>query len=274
VSRPAPVRRALAAAVLAPLALTSLVACGGDDKAGSASDPASSASSSTPATSEASDAPAEGETVAPAAFLKSYADGFADSSAHVTMAVTVSGQSIQGEGDVDYSTGQPSMSMTMDTGGQTLDVRLLDGIMYLKMGQLTGGKYVKMDLSDPNSPLGSLGGQLDPKSALASLGPAVEKVVYQGEDSDGKKYRMTVNMRKVMRSQGQRLPSSSGVPKTIDYDIWLDDENRFTKMSGDLGALGTMEMTASDWGKDVSVEAPPAGQVTSAPGLGAGAPSA
>ena len=40
----------------------------------------------------------------------------------------------------------------------------------------------------------------------------------------------------------------------------------------DLGKTGTMEMTLSDFGQDVSVEAPPAGQVTEMPGMGSRCP--
>jgi hypothetical protein len=67
--------------------------------------------------------------------------------------------------------------------------------------------------------------------------------------------------------QGGAAAAASGMPDELSYDVRLDDQGRVNRMKIDLGATGTMEMTLSDFGKDVHVEVPPAGQVTEMPAM-------
>ena len=131
------------------------------------------------------------------------------------------------------------------------------------------GKYVKMDLDDPNSPLGSIGSQLDPQQAMESFSAGIEKVTYVGDDGGLDQYEVTVDTKKMLEEMGQSGSDGAlgGMPDEMSYDVWLDDQDRVTKMTVDLGKAGTLEMTLSDFGKDVSIEAPPADQVTEFPGM-------
>ena len=260
-SRPALVRRAVAAAVL-PLALTSLSGCGSDDGA-KAQDSAGSASSS-PTTQ---DAPEAGATVAPADFVDKFRGAFDTiTTAHTTMQTQVMGGTLTGAGDVDYSQAKPAASMVMSgqmLGPGKLEVRLVDNVMYLNLGQVTQGKFVKLDLSDPNNPMGaSFAESMDPSRAMDALESALQDVTYVGEDSHGQHYRATVETATMMKNLGQNVPGGANMPKTMTYDAWFDDQGRFTHMEMDMGSLGTTEMTLSDFGTDVTVEAPPASQIT------------
>jgi hypothetical protein len=259
-TRPALVRRSLAAAVL-PLALGSLSACGGSDDGARAEDSSSVSSSSAPGTPEA------GSTVAPGDFVDLYRSSFDNTTtAHMSMKLQLMGQQITGEGDVDYSQDNPAVAMTMDGasfGGKGLEVRLVDNVMYLNMGPMTQGKFVKVDLDSPDNPLGSLADSMDPSRAMDALEAGVQKVTYVGRDDDGDHYAVTVDTAAMLKGMGQDVPSSAQVPKTMSYDVWFDSEGRFTRMVMDMGSMGTTEMTLSDFGADVSIEAPPADQVTS-----------
>jgi hypothetical protein len=267
-SRPV-LRRAVAAAVL-PLALGSLSACGSDDNA-KAEDTSSSSSSS--GGSGADTTPSEGETVDPADFVDRFQSGFENTTtAHETMTMDMgSSGSMTGEGDIDYSEGSPSMDMTMssDMAGGDVQVILVDSVFYMKAPGMGGEKYLKLDMNDPNSPLGSLGSQLDPQEALKSFGEGVKTVTYVGEDGGEDQYTVTVDTAKMLASMGQDAADAAGaqMPDEISYDVWLDDEDRVTKMTIDLGKMGTMEMELSDFGKDVSIEAPPSDQVTEMPSM-------
>ena len=273
-------RRTLAATAVAPLLATGLVACGDD--------PGTSASGQTGQVALSSDL-SEGDTVEPAEFVKTVEDGITSSTtAHMTMDITAGAAGkVTAEGDVDYTSTPPSMAMTMalpampggGDGAGEMDVRMVDGVMYLSMGQLTQGKFWKIDPSDPNGPLASMGmdkmmDQLDPAKALEQMQDGISKVTYVGAEDGLDHYELTIDMKKMMESMGGNLPSEvqSQLPDSVTYDLWLDDQNRFTKMSMDDLPMGgtdaSMQMTVSDWGKDVTIEAPPADQVTDMPDFG------
>jgi len=276
VTRLLTVRRTLAATAIAPLLATGLVACGDDDSGDT------TASDSTSQVALSSDL-SEGDEVDPADFVKTVSDGLeASTTAHLSMDVSAgtSGR-LTAEGDVDYTSTPPSMAMTMSlpAGAGDMDIRMVDGLMYMSMGQLTQGKFWKIDPSDPHGALASMGmdkmmDQMDPAKALESMKDGISKVTYVGDEDGLHHYALTIDMRKMMDSMGSKLPQAalSQLPDTVTYDLWLDEQNRFTKMSlDDLpmgGASGSMEMTVSDWGKDVDIEAPPANQVTEMPDLG------
>lgn len=259
-SRPALVRRALAAAVL-PLALTSLSACGSDEGA-KAEDSSAGPSSSSPT----ADTPEAGSTVAPADFADLYRSSFDNTTtAHMNMDLQMMGQQIAGEGDVDYSQDSPAVAMTMDGaafGAGGLEVRLVDNVMYLNMGSMTQGKFVKMDLDSPGNPLGSLADSMDPSRSMDALESALTKVTYVGSDSDGDHYKATVDTAALLKGMGQDAPASAQVPTSMSYDAWFDSEGRFSRMVMDMGSTGTTELALSDFGTDVTIEAPPASQIT------------
>lgn len=270
-------RRTLAATAVAPLLVTGLVACGGDDEPTSASSSASSESGSSPSSDGASSSELQpGDSVEPGDLVDRMTAGFdAITTAHTTMKLTGSMTgTLSGEGDVDYTGDSPAVSMTLQApslGGE-MKTLLVDGVMYLNLDQITHGKYWKVDLSSPDSPLGALGDQLDPKSSLATLQKGMDSVTYVGqEDVDGQPldhYRASVDSKALLDQMGPDASAGAGaLPKTLTYDIWLDDQDRVTRLTSDLGSAGKLEMTLSDWGKDVSIEAPPADQVTEGPSI-------
>ncbi len=261
-TRPALVRRSLAAAVL-PLALGSLSACGGSDDGASAADPSSTSSSSA-----APGGPEAGSTVAPADFVDRFRGAFDDvTTAHTTVKTRLMGQSITGEGDLDYTGDSPAATMTMSGGAfgsGGLEVRLVDNVMYMNLGPMTQGKFVKLDLDDPTNPMGeSMAQNMDPSRAMDALESALQKVTYVGADDNGDHYAVTVDTGAMLKGMGQDVPDSAQVPGTMSYDVWFDGEGRFSRMVMDMGSMGTTEMTLSDYGTDVQIEAPPADQVTS-----------
>jgi hypothetical protein len=273
-------RLAVAGAVL-PIALASLAACGSDDSGSeSGSDGASDTSSSGAAEagessaeeSSSSDAPAAGEPVDPADFVAEYKAAFTKAdTAHMTME-TAGETGFSAEGDVDYSTTPPSMQMTMAspmTGGD-LDLRLVDGTLYMSMPD-GGDTFYSFDLDDPNNPLGSgFTEQLDPAKAFDSFQDAITSVTFVGEeDVEGERlrhYALVADGTKVAGNMAGEAPQGA-LPKELAYDVWLDGEGLFRKMASDLGQAGTLTMNIDDWGKDVSIEAPAKDQVTTMPGM-------
>lgn len=273
--------RRIAAATVSVLALGGLAACG--DDSGDTDTDATDSTSQVAGEPEADDDLEAGDEVDAAEFVKTVTDGLeASTTAHVTMTMTLgSAGEMTAEGDLDYTTTPPNVAMTMSSpmGGGDMDIRMVDGIMYLSMGQLTQGKFIKIDPSDKKGPLAGMGmdgmlDQMDPGKALQNLEGGISKVTFVGEEDDLDHYELSIDMQEMLAQMGNDLPpaAESQMPDAITYDLWLDDEGRFTKMSMDElpmgGASGSMEMTVSGWGEDVDIEAPAASEITEMPELG------
>src|SRR3954470_22663966 len=163
-------RKAALAAVV-PLALGSLAACGnGDDGSQTAADPGASSTSpsasSTPTdtsspSSDGGDDP--GRAVDPAAFVDTLkAAAKAITTARFTVSMGLVGQSVDAKGAVDMTGDKPAMQLSMDLSGMgtPTDMRIVDGVIYIQDPTSGGGKYLKMDLSDPNGPFAGMGDAL------------------------------------------------------------------------------------------------------------------
>lgn len=272
-------RRTLAALAVTSLLSMGVAACGSDSGGtdATAEDPAAGA-----ALLSSLD---EGDEVDPDEFVDTVADGVeASTTAHVEMKVSMGEQlTTDATGDLDYTTTPPSMQMEMEIpGAGTTDMVFVDGILYMKMGETSGGKYWKLDPADEDGMLSGMGldkmmGQSDPLAALKAMKPGIDSVTFEGnEDVEGRDldhYELTIDMATVMKSYGAGLPSeaASAMPETVTYDLWLDDEDRFAQMTMDYPIMEqqmSMEMSLDDWGKDVTIEAPSADEVTEMPDLG------
>jgi hypothetical protein len=265
--------------------LLSMAACGGDDTPTADESPdaaSSSVTSAEPETAESESAePAEEEVSGgyeAAELLDNMKAAIAENeSAHVTMEMT-GGQQMSGEGDVSYAGDETAMQMTMQIpqlGSGTMEMRMIDGVIYMAMPPLTPeGKYFKIDTNDPNSPLGDLGGvtQGDPLATFDAFDAGLEDATYVGEeDVAGEQldhYVLTVDAKKAAEAQGQ--PVQPGMPDTITYDMWIDDDDLMRRIEFDLGEVATgagkMVMTMSEWGEPVRVEAPARGDIMEMPG--------
>jgi hypothetical protein len=261
--------RRLATTVAVPTLLAgALTACGSDSGSDGASDDAAVSSDH-----------AEGEEVDKDEFLADFKEGLeASTTAAITMTMDLgSNGAMTAEGEADYTTDPPGMAMTMEapTLGEAgeMDLRLVDGVMYVNMGQVTNDKYMLLDLSDPaNLPPGmdTLTDQMDPLAAFEQFGPALTSVTYVGEDEvDGdptQHFTLVMDTAKVATFKD--LPAGADIPEDLTYDAWFDDEFRFRQLTMEMEAGGTpvtMEMQASEWGEDVEIEAPPADEVVEAP---------
>jgi hypothetical protein len=271
--------------------MLTLAACGGDattteEPAATDASSASSADASTEETepSEPSEPADEDEATGGYAadeLLDAMKAAIAENeSTHVEMEMTGGGQTMSGTGDVSYAGDDTAMRMSMQIpqlGSGSIEMRMLDGVMYMSMPPMTPkGKFIKIDTKDPNSPLGDLGGvtQGDPLATFDAFDAGLQDVEYVGvEDVDGEQmdhYVLTVDAAKAAKAQGQQV--QPGMPETISYDMWIDEQDLMRRIEFDLGAVagggaGGMVMTMSDWGKPVTVEAPPANAIVQMPGM-------
>lgn len=205
-----------------------LAGCGGEDEP-------TSTSSSTP-TAESSESPAEGASETPAAEGEAnVGDVIATAmekgkTAHITMTMA---DQLDAEGDIDLSEGAPAMDLTMRMQGQQVRMLMVDGVVYMKMPQ-TGDKFMKIDAAQAGAM-----GTFDPSQMLEQL-----RQMKGGEDLGDGHYRY----------------SQDGATT----DLYVGDDDLIERIVVDAGT-GKIEMTYSDWGKDVDIDAPAAKDVTEMP---------
>ena len=168
------------------------------------------------------------------------------------------------------------MTMNMDAmQGGTIDMRVVDGVMYMNMGQMTNDKFVKYDLTDPAGlppELQGLVDQMDPLAAFKGFGDALTSVTFVGEEEvDGEDldhYTLVMDTAKI--ADLKDLPAGAGVPDEIEYDAWFDDDFLFRqmKMSMDMATTVSVDAKFFDWGESVDIEAPDAADVVEGPPAG------
>lgn len=267
--RSLPVRRA-AAATATLLALGGLSACGGSDDS-TATDPAESASSESTA-AEPSETP--GSTIDTTEFVDQLMAAAADATtAHLSMTMDGGPAAMTMEGDVDYSSDPPEMSMTMSSpsAGGEIAIRLVDGVMYMQMEQLTRGKWIKMDMTGKDSPLGQgLMDQMNPGASLDQMQDSIQDVTFVGdEEVDGESmqhYSMKVRSKAFLALQDELQTSGgSAIPSVITYDVWVDDQGLMRQTKLAMGSAGSMTVQMSKWGEPVDITAPPESDILTMP---------
>jgi hypothetical protein len=273
-------RKAALAAVV-PLALGSLAACGGGqstptkaDDPQAATSPSSTSTSSSSDPSDSSTAATAGSSVTSADFLELMKNaGSKLTTAKVSMQGDASGQTYSMKGAIDFTGAQPAMQMTMSmasSGITGIEMRLVDGTAYMSLGTMTQGKFVKFDLSDPHSPLGSLSGSLDnldPSKLMGEMSAdAFKNVRLVGTDSSGKHYRATLITAKSPQIKGLPSSATANLPKTMNYDVWFDSQGRISRFQAAIPKALKMTALYTDYGAPVHISAPPASQITELPG--------
>lgn len=191
-----------------------------------------------------------------------------------SMTSTVARVTLTGSGAMQMQAdGTPAMTMTMtvpDAG--EAEMRLVGGLIYMNMGELTGGKWVALDPADATIGMPELP-EIDPARDVADLAPALVSVTEVGapESLDGvevRQYKVVVDLAKVTGTMREQLDKSlatlrdagAEVPTELTYHYWLGADGLPRKMSVDVADTQT-EMTFADWGKPVEVLAPAADEV-------------
>ena len=253
---------------LTAAAALSLTACGSaQDSAGGDSDSGGSSGGTT----EASGALTEDNFASAVSDAQSEAQ-----SAHMEMSVETAGMEIKGSGDLSTSDSddpkdtQMSLNMEVPMAGE-IEMRIVDGFAYMKMGTYTKDKFVKFDLTDPNNPLGTsmddISKQADPNAMVEEMAGSLQDFEKTDEtkDFDGveaSKYILTLDgegMSEMMEAQGNTTGGSAELPDEVQAELWVDDENLLHQMTMDIDEGSTpmsMEMNFTDWGKPVEIEAP------------------
>jgi LppX_LprAFG lipoprotein len=266
--------RTLAACAAGALLLTALAGCGSSDKTKNADASTTTSSSTTPTptpsstptgdAAAASDGPpaAPGERLTKDNLVATMLAAMRDKkTAHMSMEI---GSSISADADVRYGDSGTDMKMTMDMGPTKAAVIMVNRVMYMQ--QSAGGKFVKIDPSDP-----ALGGLMDqmssfgPESSVAAMRGAVQKVEYAGTSTVAgqkvDKYHVTVDSSAIAKTLGSSA-GAANLPSTLTYVLYVDSNHLMRRIDMTV-AKQAIKMTVTDWGKPVDIAAPPASQLLS-----------
>ncbi len=218
------------------------------------------------------DATTEAVSEAPAALTKeSFAQDIIAAqveagSAHFEATIDAADQSFDISGDVG-GFGDPDAMVTDASAsiqGEQLQFLLVDKVLYLKGGGIApeGKEWVKIDLTDSKSPVGKIFDAVNPSNFTAYLEGITGFEEVGPETVDGvetRHYTITSDTAKMLDSnpmfEGQDA-STLGLPAELSSEVYVDSENRPVRIQVELGEIGSFDAHFSDYGKDVSVEAP------------------
>jgi hypothetical protein len=199
-----------------------------------------------------------------------------------TMNVTAQGTQVMGKGALSY--GPPlAMTMTMNTAGAAMESRLVGNVMYMKLPaaalpNAAGKPWVKIDLAEVAEMNGMDASQFteqlekcDPAKQIKNL-LATGKLTVVGEETvDGVRavhYKGTMlvdeylkQVNPSMRAKQKANLDKLGV-KDVVTELWVDEKYQPRKIDLTLGTIRT-QVTYRDFGKPVTVSAPPAAETTS-----------
>lgn len=188
---------------------------------------------------------------------------------HVSMDLAMAGQAVAAEGDVKVGTTAEgtSMTLTMDmgaTGAGTLDMRLVDQVFYMNFGPLTQDKFVKVDLTDENDPIGKQYGrildQMDPSKQLEQFSRAVKSFEKKGQakNLDGvqaQPYVVTIDTAKIDGFSDLGGAGAGALPATIAYTMFIGPDNLPRRVVTDVSGA-KVSLDYSRWGEPVDITAP------------------
>lgn len=267
-----------------------LAACSDDSGSGDSSSSATDESADESATTDESTevGEQEGEGPAEASLAELSADEFypavmeAMREAETFAFETTSGAA----GQTQTMTGQARFGddgvemQASSTGAQAMEMILLDHTMYMRSPDLgTGDKWLKIDLSDPDSLFGMIGKATDPEVMFKAMEAPKELELIGTEDVDGVEanhYRITLDPTRYLEAMEFPSAMADMLPDELVTEMWVDADNlprKFTQTmqlpaaGGGKPTTTTTEGTYSDFGTDVEIEAPPASQVTQQPGM-------
>ena len=282
-------RRLGVASMLTTLVL-SAAACGGDDE--TATDPTSSETSGTTSaeteesesTGETEEASGDLEELSAEEFYPAVMEALQEAE---TMGFAVStgagAAAMDLTGKLRYAGDTIEMSAAT-TGAQAFEMMVLDKTLFISgagMPLPDGKKWLKVDLSDPDSLFGQLGKSMDPSMMFKAMETPKEFELLGTEEVDGVEtnhYNVVMDTASYAKAMDMPAELSKMMPKEFAMEMWLDADNQPRKFRQeielpDMAGSGqptktTTEGTYFDFGTEVEIEAPPAAEVAdNVPGM-------
>ncbi|WP_125100822.1 DUF6612 family protein [Leucobacter chromiireducens] len=239
-------------------------------------------SADAPAQGGSTSAEQGGSTQAPAASGPLTQDNFIERIAaaqlaagtmHLTMDM---GDSVDGNFEADQQLSkdpaQAKMRMTMSTAGVESELVLVDGKLYMNMGELSQNKFIDMSADDASAgDIEAMIAQVNPETQLAAFREALTDFTAEPDatEIDGVKtthLTLTLDTEKMFAAS---VPEGTDIDAlvaqlgdSVVYEMYVgsDDLPRRIVMPNVAG-LGTATQEFTRWGEPVAIEAPAADEI-------------
>ncbi|MET0433343.1 MAG: hypothetical protein ABW025_04175 [Cellulomonas sp.] len=270
------VSRGIAALSLTAVAVLGLSACSSDSE--KADKPAAGAEASAPA-EEVAEVGSDFDMTKDDFVERVTAAAQAAGTVTMDMTTTGSGVTQTASGVIRYTDGAQDLAMTMEVpGAGTIDFKMVGGVVYMQMPELTGDKYLQIDPNDTSNPLSQsfagMEGQFDPTGTLAGLADAVKSFEKVGEPQEvggalAQEYVVVVDTA-VLNDPAvaeELAAAGTSLPPELTYSYWIDADDQMRRVTTEVAGVST-DVTFSGWGEPVEITAPSADQLTDMSSLG------
>lgn len=232
--------------------LLSLSACGGGEEEAKGPDRGSDAASEQESPAAAGECSYDEKSLLPA--LRKAVP--ADATSKMTMKVSGPGVDVWAEGSMAYTSGGLEVELTMRDGKRRMSLVVVDDRAFLR--DSAGGDYQELDSSHPaTAELRREISGMTVTSSFDAFRAGLETVEVVGEEElDGEKvchYTLGVDASEAMKAAGDPVPA--GMPETIDYELFLTEDDLIRRITFDLGPVST-EMDATDWNEPLEIKVP------------------
>lgn len=262
--------RLAALGIAVPVVLTSLTACG--TRSGAAGPPKTGVVHASPSTSRSPATHVVKHLGGPAFLGLLRGASRKITTARFSLTTQAAGQSVPITGVIDMRGESVSARMTIDLSGMGTPSQMVmvDRVVYVQVPG-SGGRYYKIDVADPSGPLASLGqayNGLDPGSMMSAMSPRMFRSVTDHgvttvHGQQVHHYSARMNLRAV---RALHLGTTTALPRTASYDVWLDGQGRLARFRMRMGRTGAVTGTYSHYGMAVHIVPPPAARVLPLPG--------
>lgn len=218
------------------------------------------------------------QTQAPAAKGELTAENFAErindaqmkaGSVSYQQTVEMQGTTITSNGRMilDDDASKIRMALTTEMGGQpSMEMRMVDGVMYMSMGELTEGKFITLDGGD--DPMSAQLEQSLDEANISEQMNALQDAIIDLTATDGGTidgvattlYTLTLDTAKMFADKGVN-PADANLGDTLTYDMYIGGDDLIRRMVMDIAGAQTVT-DYTGWGEPVSIDAPTADEIT------------
>lgn len=190
---------------------------------------------------------------------------------HVSQTIETDGSTTTTDGAMTVTADIGSARVAMTSSGPTgsNEVRIVDGVMYMNLGELSQNMFMVIDgsdsaLMDPTEIMRLL----DPQTQIDTFGRSIlELTPGEREEIDGvSTTRYTLVLDTAILLSASPIPGidPAVVGETVDYEIWVGDDDLPRRMSMSFAGTASSTTAVTDysrWGEPVDIQAPSADQI-------------
>ncbi|TSD58687.1 hypothetical protein [Aeromicrobium piscarium] len=199
---------------------------------------------------------------------------------HVVTTTTIGGQELSMEGQAviseDAKTDAATLSMDLAAlGGSSMDLRMVDQVLYVNMGQATQDEFYRIDLGGDSDvdEFSDMLEQVNPSAQLKMIGESMTDFSVEGDggEIDGvptTRYVLMIDPVAMYEAQGLDPETMVDLPDAVEYVVHVGADLLPRRMEAEIPGTGSSAVEWSRWGEEIAIEVPDDDQVTDEPPAG------